>query len=256
MSLEEFGVTSAESLREISKNEFGETACPVCSNSVEHSEGITEIPVRRLADDDLREALEDDGRDYVRSQGFQCRNDDLVLPRTVSGRDAAGFVSSTWTGVRARFGDGSTHWIPVQKDDLPDGPLEAIGDQDDVDDDRTRVGMWMEDDCDVYAGRADGGESHLLNTEPGDRGWLGNPYGVDEFGREQAIAMYAHAVVNRCEQDVEFRDALGDLQGEGTVLGCWCRRLSDDDPACHCDVLVRLIDDVLIPTGETGGEGA
>ncbi|GAB3676905.1 DUF4326 domain-containing protein [Halopiger thermotolerans] len=254
MSLEQFGVTSVESLRKTTRNRFGETACPVCSNSVEHSEGIVEVPVRRLADDDLRATLKEFNRDYVRSRGHHCRNDEVVLPRTVSGRDAAGFASSTWTGVRAQFGDQSTHWIPIHQGDLPERPLEEIGDQDDASDDRTRVGLWMEDDCDVYAGRADGGEKHLLNTEPGDRGWLGNPYPVDEFGREQAIAMYTHAVLLRCEQDVEFRDALGELQGEGTVLGCWCRRLDDDDPACHCDVLVRVIDDVLVHTD--GGERA
>ncbi|WP_276253606.1 DUF4326 domain-containing protein [Halomontanus rarus] len=256
MSLEDFGVTSRESLRDVATNQHGEKACPVCSNPIGHTEDVMEIPVRRLADDDLRDRLEDLGRVYVRSRGWQCHVDDLLLPRTVSGPKAAGFASSTWAGVRAQFGDGSTGWVPVLNEDLPDVPLEELDDLDDASDERTRVGMWMEDDCDVYAGRAKSGESNLLNTEPGDRGWLGNPYSVERFGREQAIAMYTHAVLHRCEQDVEFRNALGDLQGTGTVLGCWCRRLEDDEPACHCDVLVRVIDDVLVPRNRNGGEDA
>ncbi len=249
MSLEAFGVTCRKSLRQTIKNQHGEIACPVCSNPVGYTDDLIEVPVSRLADDKLEAVLDDRGQDSVRSRGYQCHTDDLLLPRTVSGRNAADFASSTWTGVRAEFGDGTTHWIPVLKEDLPDVPLDEI----DTTGGRTRVGLWMEDDCDVYAGRANGGENHLLNTEPGERGWLGNPFTVDEFGREQAIAKYTHAVLHRCERDVEFRNALGDLQGDGVVLGCWCRRLEDDEPACHCDVLVRLIDDVLTSMGDANG---
>lgn len=248
MTLEQFGVTSREALREPTKNRYGEIACPVCENPVGHTDGIVEVPICRLVADDLRAILEERGLDYVRSQGYQCRNDEIVLPRQVSGRDAAGFSDSTWTGVRAKYTDGSIAWIPVLEDDLPDRPLEELLAKDEP----TRVGMWMHDECDVYAGRADGGDRHLLNTAPGDRGWLGNPYPVDEFGREQSIAMYTHAVLTKCERDPTFRDALGDLQGEGIVLGCWCRRLGEDGPPCHCDVLVRLIDDVLVASD--GGE--
>lgn len=102
----------------------------------------------------------------------------------------------------------------------------------------TRVGHVRQDDCDVYAGR--GAKSDLVTTEIGDRGWLGNPFTVKMFGREQAIALYRETFENRLSKDPAFRAAVRDLAG--TTLGCWCQPLDDDAPACHAEVIAEHAD--------------
>lgn len=41
----------------------------------------------------------------------------------------------------------------------------------------------------------------------------------------------------RLEEDEEFREAVANLHG--SVLGCWCRRLNDDRPLCHGEVIAE-----------------
>lgn len=53
----------------------------------------------------------------------------------------------------------------------------------------TRVDHCRKDDMDVYIGRGDHGDSHLLNTLIGDRGWLGNPYLKDESKSRYSITV-------------------------------------------------------------------
>ncbi len=54
----------------------------------------------------------------------------------------------------------------------------------------TRVSHCRKDETDVYIGRADGGDGHLLNTPIGERGWLGNPYPKDDHGRAECIELF------------------------------------------------------------------
>ena len=104
--------------------------------------------------------------------------------------------------------------------------------------DETRVGHTRYDDCDIYAGR--GARSDLSQTEVGERGWLGNPFTTETFGREQAIALYRQTFENRLETDPEFEAAVRELAGQ--TLGCWCQRLDHDAPACHAEVIAEHAD--------------
>lgn len=106
---------------------------------------------------------------------------------------------------------------------------------------RTRVGHCKHDEADVYAGRGPGGR-HMLETPIGGRGWLGNPYPVDEHGREHCIALFRNAFEERLGEDAEFRDAVADLHGK--TLGCWCRKVDDKAPAreCHASVIAEWAD--------------
>lgn len=104
----------------------------------------------------------------------------------------------------------------------------------------TRVGHCRTDSCTVYIGRGDGGDAHLLNTPIGDRGWLGNPYPVDEYGHEECIERFREEFEARLDEDPAFRAAVRDLHGG--VLGCWCQRLGDDAPACHGTVIAEWAD--------------
>lgn len=113
----------------------------------------------------------------------------------------------------------------------------------------TVVGHYMVDDADVYIGRARSGDQHFLNTEIGDRGWLGNPYEVGEvLDREEAIARFLDDFLARVDNDSEFRRALVE-RCHGRTLGCWCREADEDDPDCHGDVIKAVVDNLA----ETGG---
>jgi len=110
--------------------------------------------------------------------------------------------------------------------------------------DQTRVGHCKADATDEYIGRGPGGRD-MTDTEIGDRGWLGNPYSVDEHGRITCINLFRETFEQRLETDAPFRRAVADLHGQ--TLGCWCRTLDDDGRPCHGDVISewadRLADD-------------
>lgn len=94
---------------------------------------------------------------------------------------------------------------------------------------------------DVYIGRGRGGDGHLQNTEIGETGWLGNPYKLDNgYSRKQSLALYWADLSYRIDHDPEFPRALARLKGQR--LACYCRNSHEDEPACHGDVLVQVIE--------------
>jgi DNA-binding MarR family transcriptional regulator len=103
----------------------------------------------------------------------------------------------------------------------------------------TRVGHCRRDDVDVYIGRGNAGQD-VTNTEPGEHGWLGNPFHVDDYGREGCIDRFRDVFETRLLEDDAFRRAVRRLAGQ--TLGCWCRRVDADEPACHGDVIAEWAD--------------
>lgn len=102
------------------------------------------------------------------------------------------------------------------------------------DEQTTLVNQRNTDEFDVDIGRADSGQSTIENTDPGDPGWLGNPYRMsDGYDREEAVAKYRETFRDRLE-DPEFREAVEELRGQ--TLACWCT-----PQACHGDVIVEYI---------------
>lgn len=108
----------------------------------------------------------------------------------------------------------------------------------------TPVGHWKEDndEIDVYCGRSgsDGNLRHLNNTEVGERGWLGNPFTLDEYSREESISRFRGEFEKSLSNDQQLSDAVAGLKGK--TLGCWCRKLDENYPACHCDVIAEWAD--------------
>lgn len=106
---------------------------------------------------------------------------------------------------------------------------------------------------DLYGGRGrnDDNLRHTQNTEPTRRGWLGNPYTMDEktpTERRRVIAAYLRAFLERIETDAEFRDAVEGLRGQR--VACWCRGVSAErtpDNWCHLDVVHHWLDGDLRP---------
>lgn len=103
-----------------------------------------------------------------------------------------------------------------------------------------RVGHCKADETDVYVGRGPHGR-HMQSTPfVGQRGWLGNPYPAENYGREESIAKFRESFEARLSYDSEFREAIELLSGK--TLGCWCQRLYEDGPACHAEVIVEWAD--------------
>lgn len=258
MSLQEFGVERFDRPRLKVKDEEGRVACPVTHNPIEHTEGEIEIGVTHLADASLKGALSNAGVSSLRSFGYDSPHAEIVVPETCRGPEAAGW-SDEFVGVEVDFPD-RPRYVPVRRDDLAgadrhvDPALQEDGvedddldeDEHDEDEQRTRVGHCQDDETDVYIGRhGDGGEDDFLTVdEPGEPGWLGNPYPVEEFGREESVAMFTNALLVELEERPELRRELVE-RCRGKVLGCWCQRVDEDGPLCHGEVIARVVDDVI-----------
>lgn len=63
----------------------------------------------------------------------------------------------------------------------------------------------------------------------------GNPFTVQEFGRDRCIEMYREYIVRRLEQEPELVAQLLSLRGKR--LGCFCK-----PQRCHGDILLDLIE--------------
>ena len=106
---------------------------------------------------------------------------------------------------------------------------------------RTTIGHDKADSTDTYIGRGPGG-CHINNTEIGNRGWLGNPYRLqDGYERGESIELFRADFYDRIQNDEEFRAAVDELAGD--TLGGWCQRLDEDGPACHGEVIAEYLNE-------------
>ena len=70
----------------------------------------------------------------------------------------------------------------------------------------------------------------------GRPGKFGNPFGVEEHGREEAISRY-ETWIQEPEQRVLLAEAGVILRHKN--LGCWCR----PGLPCHADILLQLVNE-------------
>ena len=98
-----------------------------------------------------------------------------------------------------------------------------------------------DDAWDVDISRAEYGNAHMLNTAPGNPGWLGNPFKTQNAGgehtREEAVAAFRDAFLEKLRENAEFKQAVDALQDNADALACYCK-----PKACHGDVIVRYLD--------------
>lgn len=78
---------------------------------------------------------------------------------------------------------------------------------------------------DVYIGR----------SRNKDIGIFGNPFTVEEYGREGAIERYRHYFALKLLRNPEFRERVEKLRGKR--LGCFCKPLP-----CHGDIIAEYLD--------------
>lgn len=104
------------------------------------------------------------------------------------------------------------------------------------DDGVTRVVNLRRRGCEVYIGRGPGG-THMMNTDPRERGWLGNPYIVNnEDERIDAVLNFLDDFVDKLKSDEEFYNEVKKIEGRN--LGCFCA-----PKLCHGDVIIKFIED-------------
>lgn len=109
----------------------------------------------------------------------------------------------------------------------------------------SKDGIAKDDESVVYAGRrnVDGTRKHLNNTQPGEPGWLGNPYPLDEgYDREESVALFVEDLLDRVESDPEFRQKLWELKQRDVDFGCWCQTFAEDGPMCHAEAIAKVVE--------------
>ena len=94
----------------------------------------------------------------------------------------------------------------------------------------TKVVDFRKERCDVKITRTTKNEI----PDPPNFGWAGNPYPVQQYGREGCLALYKKYFLHRVETDQSFRSAVFNLRGK--ILGCFCKPL-----ACHGDIIVEWL---------------
>lgn len=62
----------------------------------------------------------------------------------------------------------------------------------------------------------------------------GNPFTIQEYGRDRCISMYEQYIRQRLHEEPDLYLQLLELKGKR--LGCFCK-----PKACHGDILVKLI---------------
>lgn len=98
----------------------------------------------------------------------------------------------------------------------------------------------VSEDFDVYGGRARGGKD-LTETRPPHKGWLGNPYPAEQYGRESCIRRFKRTFYDELRDRHDLTNAVLALRGRS--VACYCRHSDEDEPACHLDVVnAALVD--------------
>lgn len=106
--------------------------------------------------------------------------------------------------------------------------------------DRTITIVHVDESHDLYGGRGAYGR-YLGETNPTKKGWLGNPHRVADHGREECIELFEETFIQVLRDD--FRVANACVALPGRVVACHCRKRSEDEPACHLDVVrEKLLD--------------
>jgi hypothetical protein len=118
------------------------------------------------------------------------------------------------------------------------------------------IGYVYEDATDINCGRGAGGKN-MLDTEVGEKGWLGNPFVIREQAeqkhkerssieivdsRAESIEKFEQALREKCVRNPRFRAAVADLAGQN--LGCWCQGIDEDGPACHTEAIRRVVQEL------------
>jgi len=91
---------------------------------------------------------------------------------------------------------------------------------------------------DFYGGRHTHG-SQMGETNPPSKGWLGNPFTVAQYGREECIEKFEQAFIDELRDNHAFCNAVTAL--DGNVVACHCRETSEDSPSCHLDVVREML---------------
>lgn len=65
----------------------------------------------------------------------------------------------------------------------------------------------------------------------------GNPFTVEQYGRDGCIDKYEHYIRDKLQNNPELWQELQKL--EGKVLGCFCK-----PKRCHGDILIKILEEI------------
>ena len=147
-------------------------------------------------------------------------------------RDELGLTLSTAEQRASILADDSE----TEKTNSADVDFTLKTDSEAAEDDSEVEMVNVSEDYDVYIGRSEGFK-HLMNTPPGERGWLGNPFRVDEFGRQKAVDLYEKMLKEKLENYEEFRQKFKEL--EGKKLG----GKYEEDELYHGDIIFKILEE-------------
>lgn len=108
-----------------------------------------------------------------------------------------------------------------------------------------------DDDYDVDIRRKNFGKSHILNTQPGNDGWLGNPHRLTEedtrwsecpycgsqHTRKESVQLYEEILRKKLKNDPDFRKKFNQLHGKTLKSHC------STDELCHGDVIIQILEE-------------
>jgi len=97
-------------------------------------------------------------------------------------------------------------------------------------------------ECTVVNLRAESFDVYIGRAQDKVRGRFGNPFSVEEHGRERALELYREYFLRRVGVDPTFRRDVLALAGKR--LGCFCK------PAeCHGDIIAAWVNGVMLGGG-------
>lgn len=95
----------------------------------------------------------------------------------------------------------------------------------------TRVVNLRKEPFDVKVCRNRRGEV----PDPPESGCFGNPFKMEQYGRDECIRLFREYFLERVEKDAVFREAVLSLRGKR--LGCFCK-----PQECHADTIKEWLD--------------
>lgn len=175
----------------------------------------------------------------VFTTGTEATAQDPDVPRWASDYAKAGYMDIVQPGKPIEADDDETTDVhpdtsPLTNYEVGDVPIEHVKNGK-----TTVVNLRETDDFDVYVGRSESG--HMGDVEPKNKGWLGNPFPVnDDRTRQEAVASFIDAFEHKLNNNPTFREHVNDLRGK--TLGCYCH-----PKPCHGHVIATYLNTGTVP---------
>jgi hypothetical protein len=107
-----------------------------------------------------------------------------------------------------------------------------------VEDDRGIRVVHVSEPYDTWGARNARGQG-MGERMPPHKGWLGNPFRKEEYGRQECISRFRAEALDVLRESPVVANAF--IAQTGHRVACYCRHSDEDEPACHLDVVDELL---------------